>query len=80
MSTRPPGNAVAVWYERPAVMDPVAANVPVVGSQISAEARGPDPAEPPVMRTRPSDRSVAVWPRRAVVIEPVGLNVPVVGS
>ena len=70
-----------MWSARASASEPAGLNVPVAGSQTSAEARTSSPMrQPPTTRTRPSGRSVAVWSARASASEPAGPNVPVAGS
>src|SRR4051794_28599603 len=52
-------------------MEPVALQVPKVGSYTSAVARKPLKLEPPVTRTLPLLSSVAVWDSRSDAMEPV---------
>ena len=80
-----PGFPTPQWQmPRPKRIGPVALNVPVAGSNSSADAGAvAEPwasHDPPAMRTRPSSSSVAVVFSRAVVIRPVAENRPVAGS
>src|SRR5579863_3657084 len=81
--TWPLDRTVAVKLTRAVIIEPVAENVPVVGSYSSALAKA-NPAYPPVYppanKTLPLGRSVATAPLSrpcGVVIETVALKVPV---
>jgi len=67
-------SCVAVCWNRPPLMLPVAAHVPVVRSKSSAVVSPLElvgPVRPPATSTLPVDRSVAVCSCREAVIEPV---------
>ena len=76
MRTRPLGSSVAVCMARAAAIGPVAVNLPVFGSNSSADATYFEPSLPPAIRMRPSESGVAVCTSRALAIEPVALKVP----
>src|ERR1019366_4348709 len=69
---RPSASRVAGCRPRAVASEPVGLNVPVVGSNRLAEARGRSPAsKPAATRTRPSASRVAVWICRPTPNEPV---------
>jgi len=95
MSTRPSWSAVAVCHRRAVLIEPVALNVPLDGSNSSASAVGaPDVPDgsgvapsagatavcPPANSTFPSESSVAVERTRGMSVSPpAGPNVPLAG-
>ena len=71
MRTLPVSRSVAVCEVRREVMEEIAVNIPVVGSNSSAAS-----VKPPAIRTLPLGSSVAVCAERGVFGGEVGVNVP----
>src|SRR2546421_4049026 len=69
-STRPSLRTAAVWKRRGVAMLAAADQVPVVGSNSSAESSQPPELSPPATSTLPSCSSVAVWFSRPLAIAP----------
>jgi hypothetical protein len=80
------GRRSAVWLKRPlAIIEPVAVNVLVAGSNNSELDRARAPAgapalNPPLTSTFPEARAVAPWNARMVVSDPVSEKLLVTGS
>src|ERR1035437_1954718 len=79
IKTRPSTSSVAVWPRRSDSIEPVVAQVPVLGSHSSADSEGVHPP-PPATSTWPSESNVAVWSWRKAVVEPAGEKTPLCGS
>ena len=79
--TVPAGISTAACRDRGVARGPVAAQVPVAGSNSSAEPSGPEAPWPPATSTLPLPSSVAEWLARAAAMGPVvAEKVPAAGS
>ncbi len=81
ISTRPLASGVAVDWNRPFVIVPLATHASVVALYRSASTTGnPDPSNPPATRTSPDASPTAYASVRLVIIGPASDHVSVEGS